>query len=139
MRLDKRQIAWSAAAEQRGDIIQLRVQIANPGRHALRIGLTIVEDAFDRPEQLAQILAAAPLDDTWQISIDPVSGATEALVGTQPTPLLKVSTAPDPPDTAVLWHPRYLRWRAGGGARAGVQLQHPERQAGHVRAGTVYG
>jgi hypothetical protein len=75
------------------------VRMANPGRHAVRIGLTIVEDAFDRPEQLAQILAAAPLDDPWQISIDPVSGATEALVGKQPTPLLKVSTAPNPPDT----------------------------------------
>jgi len=99
MRLDNGQIAWSAAAEQRGDTIQLRVRMANPGRHALRIGLTIVEDAFDRPEQLAQILAAAPLDDPWQISIDPTSGATEALVGKQPTPLLKVSTAPDPPDT----------------------------------------
>jgi hypothetical protein len=98
-RLDSRQIAWSAAAEQRGDIIQLRVQIANPGRHALRIGLTIVEDAFDRPEQLAHVLAAAPLDEPWQISINPTSGATEALVGTQPTPLLKASTAPNPPDT----------------------------------------
>jgi hypothetical protein len=98
-RLDTGQIAWSAAAEQRGDILQLRVQIANPGRHALRIGLTIVEDAFDRPEQLAQVLAAVPLDEPWQISIDPVSGATEARVGTQPTPLLKASTAPNPPDT----------------------------------------
>jgi hypothetical protein len=99
VQLDNRQIAWSATAEQRGDIIQLRVQLANPGRHALRIGLTIVEDAFDRPEQLGQILAAAPLDQPWQISINPVSGATEALVGTQPTPLLKASTAPNPPDT----------------------------------------
>jgi hypothetical protein len=99
MQLDGRQIAWSATAEQRGNTIQLRVQIANPDRHALRIGLTIVEDAFERPEQLAQILAAAPLDDIWQISIDPVSGTTEALVGIQPTPLLKVSTTPNPPDT----------------------------------------
>jgi hypothetical protein len=99
MQLDGRQIAWSATAEQRGNTIQLRVQIANPDRHALRIGLTIVEDAFERPEQLAQILAAAPLDDVWQISIDPVSGTTEALVGRQPTPLLKVSTAANPPDT----------------------------------------
>lgn len=99
MRLDSGQIAWSATAEQHGDSIQLRVQIANPGRHALRLGLTIVEDAFDRPEQLAQILAVAPLGEPWQINIDPVSGATEALVGTQPTPLLKVSTTPNPPDT----------------------------------------
>jgi hypothetical protein len=99
LQLDEGQIAWSAAAEQEGDIIRLRTQIANPGRHSLRIGLTIVEDAFERPEQLAQILAAAPLDDAWQISINPVSGATEALVGTQPTPLLNVSTAPHPPDT----------------------------------------
>jgi hypothetical protein len=96
---DDGQIAWSAAAEQIGEIIQLRVRIANPGRHALRLGLTIVEDAFDRPEQLAQVLAAAPLEEPWQISIDPVSGANEARVGTQPTPLLKASTAPDPPDT----------------------------------------
>nr|MDQ2998176.1 hypothetical protein [Chloroflexota bacterium] len=99
IQLDNRQIAWSATAAQHSEIIQLRVQIANPGRHALRIGLTIVEDAFDRPEQLGQILAAAPLDKPWQISIDPVSGATEALVGRQPTPLLKASTAPNPPDT----------------------------------------
>jgi hypothetical protein len=99
MRLDDQQIAWSAAAEQRGDTIQLRVRMANPGRHALRIGLTIIEDAFDRPEQLAHILAAAPLDEPWQISIDPTSGTTEARVGTQPTPLLKVSTAAHPPDT----------------------------------------
>jgi hypothetical protein len=99
LQLDTGQIAWSAAAEQRGDIIQLRVQLANPGRHALRLGLTIVEDAFERPEQLAQLLAAAPLDDSWQISIDPASGATEARIGEQPTPLLKASTTPHPPDT----------------------------------------
>jgi hypothetical protein len=99
LQLDSGQIAWSAAAEQRDDIIQLRVQIANPGHHALRLGLTIVEDAFERPEQLAQLLAVAPLDDTWQISIDPASGATEARVGAQPTPLLKASTTPHPPDT----------------------------------------
>jgi hypothetical protein len=98
-RLDEAQIAWSAAAEQRGDSIQLRVRMANPGHHALRIGLTIVEDAFDRPEQLAQVLAAAPLDDVWQISVNTVSGATEARVGKQPTPLLKLNTAPHPPDT----------------------------------------
>src|SRR5262249_14286808 len=98
--LDQAQIAWTAAAEQRGNVIQLRVQMANPARRALRIGLTLIEDSFAQPDQIAQVLAAAPLNDTWQVSIDPASGATEALVGKQPTPLLKVSTRPSPFDTA---------------------------------------
>jgi hypothetical protein len=98
--LDAQQIAWSAAAEQHGDTIQLRVQTSNPGRHALRIGLTIIEDTFAQPQTIAQVLAAAPLDETWQLSIRPESGATEALAGQQPTALLEVSTTPKPFETA---------------------------------------
>jgi hypothetical protein len=97
--LDERQIAWSTAIEQHGDTIQLRVVAANPGRHAFRIRLTIVEDTFARPYHLAEILAAAPLDDTWQINIDPARGATQALVGGKPTPLLEANADPNPPDS----------------------------------------
>ena len=93
-RLDEQQIAWSAGAELHGNTIQLQVRTANLGRHALRIGLTVIEDTFARPDQIAQVLAAAPLDNTWQLSLDPARGTTEALVGRQPTPLLKVSSTP---------------------------------------------
>jgi hypothetical protein len=99
-RLDDQQIAWGVVAEQDGDIIKLRLQAANPARRALRIGLTVIEDTFSDPVRIAQVVAAAPLDDTWQLSYDPASGATEALVGRQPTPLLDVRTASDPFETA---------------------------------------
>jgi hypothetical protein len=97
--LDEGQVAWSATAELHGSTIQLRVRTANPGRHALRIGLTVVEDTFARPYHLVQALAAAPLDDTWQLNFDLARGATEALVGAAPTPLLHVSATAKPPDS----------------------------------------
>jgi len=96
--LSDSQIAWSAAVEQKGPVIQLRVPIANPGRHALRIGLTLVEDTFDRPHTLVDLLAAAPVSGTWQLNLDPARGATEALVDGTPTPMLQVKTAPSPAD-----------------------------------------
>jgi hypothetical protein len=94
------QIAWSAAAEQRGPTASLRVDFANPGRRALRIGLTVVEDTFEAPHQLLRLLAAAPLDGTWQVQIDLARGATQALVGETPTALLAVESSPGPPDGA---------------------------------------
>lgn len=99
-RLDQQQIAWSVAAEQEGGSIKLHLQLANPARRALRIGLTVIEDTFSDPVMIARVLAAAPLDDPWQLSYDPASGATEALVGRQPTPLLDVETTPHPFETA---------------------------------------
>ena len=96
--VDEEKVAWSAAVEQQGSVIQLRVPIANPGRHALRIGLTVVEDTFDRPHTLVDLLAAAPVGGLWQLNFDPARGATEALVEGTPTPLLQVKTAPSPPD-----------------------------------------
>ncbi|HEU5099443.1 MAG TPA: hypothetical protein VFU22_10520 [Roseiflexaceae bacterium] len=99
VRLDEQQIAWNVVAEQDGEIITLRLQTANPARRALRIGLTVIEDTFSDPVTIARVLAAAPLDDTWQLSYDPARGATEALVGGQPMPLLDVRTTPDPFET----------------------------------------
>jgi hypothetical protein len=92
-------IAWSAAAQQNGPIMQVRLDLANPERHALRVGLTVVEDTFERPNQIARLLAAAPIEGTWQINIDPIRGATEALVNDAPTPLIDVNTATNPPDS----------------------------------------
>jgi hypothetical protein len=96
--LNDSQIAWSAAVEQKGPVIQLRVPIANPGRHALRVGLTVVEDTFDRPHTLADLLAAAPVNGTWQLNLDPARGTTEALIDGTPTPMLQVKTTPSPAD-----------------------------------------
>jgi hypothetical protein len=95
---DAGQIAWSATAEQKGPVVQLRVPIANPGRHALRVGLTLIEDTFDSPHTLAQLLAAAPIDGEWQLNLDPARGATEAQEGGKPTPMLQVKTVPIAPD-----------------------------------------
>ena len=96
VQLDDQQIAWGPAVEQKGPLIQLRVPIANPGRQALRIGLTIVEDTFDRPHTLVDLLAAAPTNGTWQLNLDPARGATEALVDSTPTPMLQAKTVPNP-------------------------------------------
>jgi hypothetical protein len=97
--LDDTQIAWSAAAEQRGPTTSLRVELANPGRHALRLGLTVVEDTFDAPHQLLQVLAAAPIEGAWTLRADLARGATEARQGDTPAPLLAPpATTPDPPD-----------------------------------------
>jgi hypothetical protein len=98
-RLDEQQIAWSVVAEPEGDAIRLRLQVANPARRALRVGLTVIEDTFSDPETPAELLAAVPLDAPWQLSYVPASGATEALVGGKATPLLNVSTAADPFET----------------------------------------
>jgi hypothetical protein len=96
---DERQLAWSAAAEQRGSITSLRVELANPGRHALRIGLTVVEDTFDGPRQLLRLLAAAPIEGAWRLDADLARGATEARAGERPVPLLAPpETTPGPPD-----------------------------------------
>jgi hypothetical protein len=97
-RLEDDQIAWSAFAEQRGPTTNLRLDLANPGRQALRIGLTVVEDTFDGPQRPLRLLAAAPLEGAWQLQIDLARGATQALVGTTPTPLLALDAKPDPPD-----------------------------------------
>lgn len=96
--LQELQIAWSATVEQHGPIIQLRVPIANPGRHALRIGLTMVEDTYDGAHTLANLLAAAPTNGAWQINLDLERGATEALIDGKPTPMLQAKTASSPPD-----------------------------------------
>jgi hypothetical protein len=98
VQLDSGQIAWNAAAEQRGPTTSLRVELANPGRRALRIGLTIVEDTFDAPHQPLRLLAAAPIEGTWQLQIDLARGATQALVDKTPTPLLTLDAGPNPPD-----------------------------------------
>jgi hypothetical protein len=94
------QIAWSATAEQHGLTTSLRIDFANPGQRALRIGLTVVEDTFEAPHQPLRLLAAAPLDGAWQVQIDLVRGATQALVGATPTPLLEVKANSGPPDGA---------------------------------------
>ncbi|MFL5801999.1 MAG: hypothetical protein ACJ8CR_09695 [Roseiflexaceae bacterium] len=94
------QVAWSASAEQRGPTTSLRVDFANPGRRALRVDVAIVEDTFEAPQQPLRLLAAAPLDGAWQIQIDLARGATQALVGETPTPLLAVEAKPGPPDGA---------------------------------------
>jgi hypothetical protein len=96
--LDDDQVAWSAAAEQRGATTILRLDLANPGRHALRIGLTVVEDTFDSPHQPLRLLAAAPIDGAWQLQLDLARGATQALAGQTPTPLLALDAKPEPPD-----------------------------------------
>jgi hypothetical protein len=96
--LDAGQIAWSAAVEQRGPIIQLKVPFTNPGRHALRVGLTVIEDTYDSPHTLARVLAAAPADGIWQLNLDLARGASEALVQGQPTPMLQAKATPSPPD-----------------------------------------
>ncbi|HET9222050.1 MAG TPA: hypothetical protein VFO07_06080 [Roseiflexaceae bacterium] len=92
------QLAWSAFAEQRGPTTNLRVEFANPARRALRIGLTVVEDTFEGPQRPLRLLAAAPLEGAWQLQIDLARGATQALVGTTPTPLLALDAQPSPPD-----------------------------------------
>jgi hypothetical protein len=97
-RLEHSSVAWSVFAEQRGPTTNLRVEFANPGRRSLRIGLTVVEDTFDRPQQPLRLLAAAPLDGAWQLQIDLARGATQALVGATPTPLLALDARPAPPD-----------------------------------------
>jgi hypothetical protein len=96
--LDADQIAWSAAAEQRGATTNLRVDLANPGRHALRLGLTVIEDSFERPRQPLRVLAAAPIEGPWQLQFDLARGATQALVGKTPTPLLSLDAAQGAPD-----------------------------------------
>jgi hypothetical protein len=100
VQLEKGQVAWSTVAEQRGSTTNLRLDLANPGRHALRIGLTVIEDTFDAPHRPLRLLAAAPISGSWQLQIDLVRGATQALVGEAPTPLLALDAAPDPPDGA---------------------------------------
>ncbi len=92
------QIAWSATAEQRGPITSLHLDFANPGRRALRIELAVVKDTFTEQTQPLRVLAAAPLDETWQLQIDLANGATQALVGETPTPLLAVDAQPSPRD-----------------------------------------
>jgi hypothetical protein len=95
---DANQVAWTAAAEQAEDVIRLRVRMANPGGHALRIGLTVIEDTFDGARNLAQLLAAAPRGGSWQLNFDPIRGATEALADGAPMPMLSASTTPSPRD-----------------------------------------
>jgi hypothetical protein len=92
------QVAWSAYAEQRGTTTNLRVEFANPARQALRIALTVVEDTFDGPQRPLRLLSAAPLEGAWQLQLDMARGATQALVGTTPTPLLALDAQPAPPD-----------------------------------------
>jgi hypothetical protein len=92
------QVAWTAAAEQRGPITSLRLDFANPGRRALRIELAVVKDTFTEQLQPLRVLAAAPIDGSWQIQIDLANGATQALVGKTPTPLLAVDARSGPPD-----------------------------------------
>ncbi|HEY7599421.1 MAG TPA: hypothetical protein VH741_05805, partial [Candidatus Limnocylindrales bacterium] len=96
--LDRSSVAWSVFAEQRGPTTNLRVDFANPGRQALRIGLTVVEDTFDGPRRPLRLLAAAPLEGAWQLQLDLARGATQALVGATPTPLLALDAKPNPPD-----------------------------------------
>jgi hypothetical protein len=98
VRLEYDQLAWSAFAEQRGPTTNLHVEFANPGQRALRIGLTVVEDTFDAPQRPLRLLAAAPLEGAWQLQLDLVRGATQALVGATPTPLLALDAKPNPPD-----------------------------------------
>ncbi|HEX9370953.1 MAG TPA: hypothetical protein VF897_08100, partial [Roseiflexaceae bacterium] len=100
VQLESGQVAWGIVAEQRGSTTNLRLDLANPDRHALRIGLTVVEDTFDAPHRPLRLLAAAPISGVWQLQIDLVRGATQALIGKAPTPLLTLDAAPNPPDGA---------------------------------------
>lgn len=97
-RLDTAQVAWTVQVDQRGPTMRVRLELANPGRHALRLGLTVIEDTFTRPHRAMQVLAPAPIDDPWQLDIDLLRGTAQALVGTTPTPLLDLDAAPNPPD-----------------------------------------
>ncbi|HEU4325897.1 MAG TPA: hypothetical protein VFS21_22345 [Roseiflexaceae bacterium] len=92
-------VVWQPLVEQQGDTLRVRVETANPGRHALRVGLTVVEDSFFEAQQPARLLADLPVDGGWEVALDLARGATEARAGGQPVPLLDVATAPNPPDS----------------------------------------
>lgn len=87
-------VVWQPTVQQRGPVISIGVTTANPGRHALRLGLTVVENRFSGAQRAVQVLGALPLKGTWQLNIDPVRGGVEALVNGTPTPLLNAQAAP---------------------------------------------
>ncbi|GAB4216411.1 MAG: hypothetical protein OHK0022_57510 [Roseiflexaceae bacterium] len=97
--LDSSQIVWQPLVEQQGDTLRVRLEAANPGQHALRVGLTVVEDSFFEAQQPARLLAALPTAGGWEVALDLARGATEARVDGQPVPLLDVATNPSPPDS----------------------------------------
>lgn len=91
-------LAWSAFAEQRGTTSALTIDVANPGRHALRLELSLMRDTFTQHLQGLRVLAALPIEERWQLQFDVAQGATQALVNGEPTPLLSVDALAPPPD-----------------------------------------
>jgi hypothetical protein len=94
------QIAWRPEIEQRGDTLRVRVETANPHRHALRASLTVVENSFFQAQRPVRLLGALPIGASWEVSMDLDRGTTEARVDGRPAPLLSVETAPAPPDSS---------------------------------------
>lgn len=91
-------IAWSATSERRDEQLNIAIQLANPGRHALRYEITIVEDTFESPRRLARLLAAAPLTGSWNLALDLRRGASEARIAGAPVPLIAAELGGEPPD-----------------------------------------
>ncbi len=91
-------IAWSANTTRNGEQLTIGVQHANPGNHALRAEITVIEDTFQSPKRLVRTLAALPIGSRWQLNYVPARGALEAIVDGKPTALLQVDLRPDAPD-----------------------------------------
>lgn len=97
-RLDVRQALWSAQTQQADSQITSAIRLINPGRHALRMEVQVVEDTFEGARRVANVLAAAPIEGEWRLALDLARGASEARIDGVPVPMLRADLAPTLPD-----------------------------------------
>lgn len=85
---------WQPVIAQQDQTLTLRMNAANPGNHALRLGFTLVENTFSQPRRPLDLLAALPPSGAWELAFVPRDGALEARLDGVAVPLLRADAAP---------------------------------------------